>query len=204
MTVEAWIRLLLLFSHLIFSAYALHLVIKTDLRVLQRSVSTRTLMRVHHRMSWLLAGLWLTGVSLVGVDFWPDLARIFESPKLLAKLCCVLALTANAFVLRTYALPRLAARRELGAFELTALSATGAVSSASWLMAAFIGVARPMATWTTAEAIGLYVAVLGAAVVVALWVCPPRLQRRSMRSGQTAVEEAAETLHQSAAPSARA
>jgi hypothetical protein len=194
MTFEAWVRLLLLFGHLILCVFALHLLVKTDLRVLRRRVSAGTLMRVHRRMVWLLVGLWASGAAMLAVDYFGDPSRTLLNAKLIAKLVCVLALTANAFVLRFWALPRLGSRRAFGALELRALAVVGAISSASWLMAAFIGIARPMATWSPAQAVGLYALVLGSAIVVALVVCPGRLQRRDQRSGLTAVEEAAETL----------
>jgi hypothetical protein len=187
MNIDAWLRLLFLFPHLLLCAYALHLVLKTDLRVMRRRVSERTLMHVHRRIVWVLAGLWATGAGVVLIDLWPNLAQVADKPKLLAKLACVSALTANALVLRHFALPRLVARRELSALELRGLAATGAVSTASWLMAAFIGLARPMAAWTAGQALGAYAAVL----------CPRVLTRRQHAPvGTTAVEDAAETLEE--------
>lgn len=203
MTIETWARLLLLFGHLMLCAYALSLLVRTDLRVLRRRVSARTLMRTHRRMALLLLGLWASGLAIIAIDYWGDFARAAGNPKLLAKLTCVLALSANALVLRYYALPRLAAPRELSGVELRVLAAAGAVSSASWLMAAFIGLARPMAKWDIASALGLYAGVLGVAVLVAWWVCPPLLQRRRARhAGTTALEEAAETLDVPRSPAA--
>jgi hypothetical protein len=194
MTADSWLRVGLLFVHLLLCAGALALVIKTDLRVLRRRVSASTMGRVHRQLVWLLAGLWVSGLAVVLLDFGTDLAQVLERPKLLAKLACVLALTANAWVLRHYALPRIVARRLLAPAEARWLAMAGAVSTASWLLAAFIGLARPMASWTAAEALGFYGLVLAAAVVLALLVCPGRLRRRYLGVNQTAVEQAAETL----------
>ena len=194
MTADSWFRVGLLFAHLLLCAGALALVIKTDLRVLRRRVSASTMGRVHRQLVWLLAGLWVSGLAVVLLDFGTDLARVLEQPKLLAKLACVLVLTANAWVLRYHAMPRIVARRLLTPAEARGLAVVGAVSTASWLMAAFIGLARPMAGWSTADAVGFYGLELRGAVAVALVVCPGRLQRRHLGAGQTAVEQAAETL----------
>jgi hypothetical protein len=194
MTAESWARVGLLYLHLMLVVPALFLVLKTDLRVLRRCVSAQTMRRVHRRLLWLLAGLWLTGGAVVLLDLGGDLTLLVDRPKLLAKLACVAALTANALVLRHYALPRITARRLLGTAEARWLAVAGAVSTASWLMAAFLGLARPMADWSAAQALGFYGLVLAGAITVALVVCPGRLRRRQIGTGHTAVEEAAETL----------
>lgn len=204
MTAESWLRLLLVFGHLLLCVQVLHLVVRTDRRVLRRRVSERSLRQVHRQVGWLLAGLWLTGLAVLLIDYGGQWALLLQRPKLLAKLSCVLVLTANAALLHVYALPRLSAGRMLGRAEMLVLSAAGGISSASWLMAAFIGVARPMASWTTLQALGLYGLALAVGVAVALWLCPPRLARRQLQSGLTAVEEAAETLDGSAAARLRA
>jgi hypothetical protein len=194
MAAESWARVGLLCLHLMFVVPALFLVLKTDLRVLRRCVSAQTMRRVHRRLVWLLWGLWASGGAIVLVDVGGDLTLLLERPKLLAKLACVVALTANAAVLRHYALPRITARRLLGHAEARWLAVVGAVSTASWLMAAFLGLARPMASWSVPQALGLYGLVLAGAITVALLVCPGRLRRRQIGSGHTAVEEAAQTL----------
>lgn len=193
MGLEAWARVGLLFVHLLLCAAALHLVLSTDLRVLRRRVSASTMHRVHRRLALLLAGLWLSGAAVVLQDYGADLSQVLQRPKLLTKLACVSLLTLNALVLRFYAMPRISGMQPLAALEARLLAVTGAVSTASWLMAAFLGLARPLADWPVEQALGLYGAVLGAAVAVALLVCPRLLAQRSLEPGQTVLEEAAAT-----------
>lgn len=194
MDLTTWVRLLLVYTHLLLCGYALYVVIRTDLVVLRRRIGAATMERIHHRVLQVLAGLWATGVAIVMIDLGPDLALLWHKPKLLAKFTCVAVLTLNALLLRRYCFPRLVAERRLGRIELALLSGAGAVSTTSWLMAAFIGVAKPMAAWSPAQAVGLYALVLAAAVGVSQWIGPARLAARAPRTGHTALEEAAETL----------
>jgi hypothetical protein len=136
-------------------------------------------MHVHRRIALVLAGLWLSGLAIVAIDLGGDWAQIAERPKLLAKLLCVLALTANAFVLRFYALPRIAALQPMPPAELRLLAVSGAISTTGWLLAAFIGLARPMAEWSAAHTLGLVAASLGTAALMAIRIGPLLLSRYS-------------------------
>lgn len=194
MDLTNWVRLLLVYTHLLLCGYALYVVVRTDLVVLRRRIGATTMGRIHLRMVQLLGGLWATGIAIVMIDLGPDLSQLFHQPKLLAKFACVTVLTLNAVLLRHYCFPRLVAERRLDRTELAVVAGAGAVSTASWLMAAFIGVAKPMAQWQPSQAVGLYVVVLLAAVLVAQFIGPGRLAARAPRTGNTALEEAAETL----------
>jgi len=194
MSADSWLRVALLFAHLLLCVAALALVVKTDLRVLRRRVSPQTMLRVHRRLVWLLAGLWASGGAVLLLDLGGDLSLLLERPKLLAKVACVALLTANAWLLRRHALPRITAQRVLSPGEAQALAVAGAVSTASWLLAAFLGLAKPIASWSVTEALAFYAVVMLGAALVALMVVPGRLLRRQLGTGQTAVEQAAETL----------
>jgi hypothetical protein len=194
MSADSWLRVALLFIHLLLCVAALALVVKTDLRVLRRRVSPQTMGRVHRRLVWLLAGLWASGGAVLLLDLGGDLGLLLERPKLLAKVACVALLTANAWLLRRHALPRITAQRVLSPGEARALAVAGAVSTASWLLAAFLGLAKPIAAWSVTEALAFYAVVMLGAALVALLVVPGRLARRQLGTGQTAVEQAAETL----------
>lgn len=194
MELSNWLRVLLIYAHLLLCGYALYVVVRTDLLVLRRRVSATTLGGVHRRLIQVLAGLWLTGLAVVAIDLGPALSGLLDRPKLLAKLCCVLALSLNAVALRYYCFPRLVAERPLARGELMLLSAVGAVSTTSWFTAAFIGVAKPMAQLGLAQALSIYGAALLAGIAVSLWIGPARLAARPLRAGHTALEQAAETL----------
>jgi hypothetical protein len=193
MELPAAARLALLYAHLLLCVFALHLVLSTDWRVLRKRISAARLLWVHRRVKLLLAGLWLSGLAIVFIDLGPTLADITGRPKLLAKLLCVSTLTLNALALRWYCFPRLLAERALPPREAGLLMTFGAISTTSWLAAAFFGVARPLAQWSAAGTIGLYLGLLALAIPVAL-LLGGRLQQRRPRRGTTALEEAAETL----------
>jgi hypothetical protein len=194
MSAEAWLRASLVFVHLMLCVFALYAVLQADLRVLRRRVGPRTMKRTHARVAWLLAGLWLSGLAIIGMDIGTHFALLAERPKLLTKLLCVLTLTLNGVLLNLYAMPRISAQRPLASTERYAMAVMGGVSTASWLMAAFIGVARPLAEWTPLLAMSLYAGVVLLSCAAALVIVPPVLARRGLRADQTALEEAAETL----------
>jgi len=194
------LRLALVYAHLLLCVFALHEVLSADWKVLCRRMDAPALARVEHRLVWLLGGLWATGLLIIGLDVGADLTAVTGNPKLLAKLACVCVLTLNGVVLRRFCFPRIAAARVLGRLEGAAVMACGAVSTASWLSAAFFGVARPLKQWQPGQTLGLYVAVLTAAVTVAVALglfaqqrplLRPPLRRRSRsapRQDATALE----------------
>lgn len=192
MEAPALARLVLVYAHLLLCVFALHLVLSTDHRVLRRHIRATRLLGVHRRVLRLLLGLWLTGIAIMLLDFGPQMAGVSERPKLLAKLMCVVVLSLNGLVLRYWSFPRLVSGRQLDRGEAAVLMSTGAISLASWLAAAFFGIARPLAEWPVAATVGLYGVLVAAAVTVALMLAS-RLRVRGP-SGDTALEAAAETL----------
>lgn len=173
-------RLLLIFVHLMLCVFALHAVISTDWRLLRSRLSAAGLLRAHHRVAWLLLCLWLSGLAIVGIDtgFAPD--AIGAQPKLMAKLLCVLLLTLNGVLLRLWCFPRLAGRQALPMAEAVGVMACGAFSTASWLVAAFYGVARPLQAWPLLHSLALYGAVLIVALAAGLALAG-RLHRGRLR-----------------------
>ncbi|MGB7182628.1 MAG: hypothetical protein WA888_06710 [Burkholderiaceae bacterium] len=63
---------------------------------------------------------------------------------MLLKLLCVTVLTANGIVLHFLSFPVLAGSGPLTLREGMFLASAGALSSSHWMLAAFIGVARPL------------------------------------------------------------
>ena len=158
-------RLLLLYSHLLLCVFALHTVLSTDWRLLRSRISARHLLQAHRRVVLLLGGLWLTGGAIVLLD---GASQIAQSPKLVAKLVCVSLLTLNGVLLRHWCFPRLISERPLQRAEAWALMSCGAVSTTSWLMAGFFGIARPLAHWTAGQHLLLLWGALALALPVAL------------------------------------
>ncbi len=136
--------LLLRYLHLLAFAAAAIGVALADLALLARRDLDAPLLARAHRIVWLsLLALWVSGLLL----FTPaGGAPIQMGPKMQAKLLVVVALTINGAMLHRWGFPRLLAAHASGAVEGLALPvALGAVSMTSWLYAAFLGVASPLA-----------------------------------------------------------
>lgn len=166
MEITEALRLVVLYAHLLVSVFALQQVLSADFKVLRHQLQARDLVLVHGRVVWLLGGLWITGLLLAGIDLQFDAALLAAKPKLAAKLITVVVLTLNGILLRWWCFPRLTSRRRMTAFESSLVMALGAASTASWLMAAFFGIAKPLQHWPLGSLLVLYVAVLAAAVAV--------------------------------------
>lgn len=177
MDAMTWCRTLLIYVHLLLAVFALRAVLHTDLQVLRQRLRPVDLERVHRQLLWMLGALWVTGLAVAAIDLDFDIRSLPSMPKLLAKITCVGVLTLNGLLLRHWCFPRLADGRRLGAAEHSTLMVIGAISSASWLMAAFIGVARPLQQWQTWQCLALYGAALCAASLVALFAGAALRQR---------------------------
>lgn len=185
----AAIRLVLVYAHLLLCVFALHRVLVTDWRLLQDRVRHREMKRAHRQLVWLLAALWASGLAIVALDTGLHLVQLAARPKLLVKLLCVALLTLNGLLLRVWCFPRLSRRASLGGGEAAFLVVCGAFSTTSWLMAAFLGVARPLQSWPLSQTLVLYGGVMALALPVALLTEARwrrlRRQRRVQRFEQT-------------------
>jgi hypothetical protein len=192
---DTGLRLLLLYAHLLLCVFALYSVLSGDWRLLRARMSAPRLLRTHRRVSLALAGLWATGLAIVLIDTQGQWSSLQSNGKLLAKLACVLLLTANAGVLRWWSFPRLTSDRPLGRLESWALMSSGAVSTACWLMAGFYGVARPLKTWPFEHNLALLGLVLLVAVPSAMALSGRLRQGRRLRlrDGQLRVKLLSDT-----------
>ena len=186
-------RLMLTYGHLLLCVFALHEVLAGDWRVLRRRLDAADVQAMHRRVVWLLAGLWISGLTMIAVDTGLDSSQL--TPKLIVKIVTVLVLSANGLLLQHWCFPRLARVGTLGAAELSVVVVAGAVSTASWLMAAFLGIARTLVNVPALTLLELYGAVLLAAALAALLIAA--LWRRR-QTGAAAAQPA-----QSSQPSLR-
>jgi hypothetical protein len=168
----------LLFAHVILFAIALSEIVREDWRMLRGGGDFAELHGIAQRVSWLLLGLWVTGLGLVWFDTGFELSAIAAKPKLAAKLIVVLVLTANGALLHSLAFPMLhqGIRSQLVAALIAAL---GAISTVSWFMAAFMGQARIIApAMTLGGFLELFGVGLVSGITVAILVVAPRLRDR--------------------------
>ncbi|MDQ8023760.1 MAG: hypothetical protein REI94_18110 [Moraxellaceae bacterium] len=198
MEIAALFKLLLLFVHLLAFAVAAGYVMREDVRFLRSGeIQLEALAETAYVAVRALALLWVTGVVMILIDTSGDLSLLASKPKLLAKLTVVSLLTINGVLLHKLAFPTLegTAERPLSA-AMTAV--VGAVSAVSWMYAAFVGIAKPLAPVLGYSGfIGLYLLALGVGVGVALTVLRPRIERvlslqqdRSLGHGPQAVPAA--------------
>lgn len=168
-----------LYLHLVAFAIAFSAVLREDLALLKaRSIDLRRLTRTARTLTAALAALWLTGVGLLMFDFGTDWFAFVAAPKPMAKLLVVSALTANGMALHSLAFPRLRGPRGGQAASAVLPVVLGATSSASWVYASFMGVARIVApAMSLRDFMLLYLALLVATVGGALLFVWPRVAR---------------------------
>lgn len=140
------LRLVALYVHVVACFAAAAAIVLGDLAVfLHRQVDRRLL---RHASSWVVKALlvlWVTGLIIIGLDTGFDLAVLFTKGKLLAKFSVVALLTLNGLALHKWALPRLMAPTYEPERTARIPALLGAFSLASWLFAAFLGLAKPLA-----------------------------------------------------------
>ncbi len=173
-------RLGLVFAHLLAFASAAAAIAFGDFALFaRRRIDAALLARAARVVAWSLAALWATGLALTWIDTGFAPAALASRPKLLAKLSVVTLLTLNGVALHRFAFPRLTGRRIADRAELRAIVLLGGMSAATWLFAAFLGVARPLAgVLGYGGFMVMYGLVLGVGCAAALRVVRPRLARR--------------------------
>ena len=180
-------RLLLLYAHFLLAVFALERVLHADWRLLHGRLTKAELAATHRALIVLLPALWVTGAAIVALDVHGDWMLLLGRPKLLAKLATVAVLTANGVVLHGWCFPRMTSATEPSRGALAVIAVAGAVSTTSWLMAAFYGIAKPLQAWPVVQCLALYGFAVGAAVIVALvWmlVAPPHLKASCRRTDE--------------------
>jgi hypothetical protein len=172
----AFLNQAVLFAHVVAFAMTLAAVLREDLRWLRgRRIDAAALRRTVRTVSQGLVVLWLTGLVLVA--FAASAATATTEPwvpgaKLCAKLVVVSVLSLNGWALHRWVLPGLLGSNTASGKARPSRPewpvVLGAVSSASWLYAAFVGVARPLApVLSFAGFMALYGLGLGLALVLA-------------------------------------
>ena len=114
---------------------------------------------------------------MVMMDIGNDVSLLLGNPKLLAKLIVVGALTLNGILLHLVAFPMVTGNHRNSKRAATIASTLGAVSTASWLYASFVAVARKVAPYfSLQDFLMLYLLVLAIAVSFAILVVRNRLE----------------------------
>lgn len=131
-----------------------------------------------------LIALWVTGLSVIWLDTGFDIDLLLTKPKLLAEITVVSLLTLNGIGLHWLALPALGKKHTDTQHAALMPSLLGAISGATWLFAAFVGVGKavtPMLGYSGFMV--LYGLSVVAAVAVSLAVVRPQLAKRMRTIG---------------------
>jgi hypothetical protein len=159
-----------LFLHVIAFAMTLAAVLREDLRLaMTRRIDAPRLLHTARAVSIGLSVLWASGLTLVAIDAATSVGPWLPSAKLQAKLIVVGVLTLNGWALHAWVFPRLWGVAVRIDRRLWPAAALGAISSASWVTASFVGVARIVSPWLSlAGFMALYGAVAGVCLALAL------------------------------------
>ena len=144
-SISDWLRIVLVYSHVVICAFAITAVLKTDLKIVLGNTTREEIKAATAQISGLLLALWVTGLSIIYLDtgFSPEI--LITKGKLLLKLACVVTLTVNGAVLHYLSFPILMrSRSDLACRESALLVVTGALSTSHWMLAAFVGMSAPL------------------------------------------------------------
>ena len=180
---DALLRLLALYAHVLACFAAAAGIVLGDLAVfMRRRIDHDQLREGTVWVTRALLALWITGLVIIGIDTGFAPAAIASKGKLLAKITVVTVLTLNGFALHRWALPRLLAPAGDAVYAKQAAkvpSLLGAVSACSWLFAAFLGLAKVLASVLGLSGfLELYALSLALALAVAWVWMRPRLERQ--------------------------
>jgi len=166
------LRLAILFLHLLFCAFSLAKVLTTDALFVFGHIAEPLLRREAGHIKWLLIGLWVSGLSILYLDTRFEWVAVIDSPKLVLKLMIVVLLTINGFLLHVVAFPLLRTGALLTRLQVALLIAMGVLSTSHWLLAAFIGIARPLRNVPLTTLVPVYLGLVFVLFVTALLVSP--------------------------------
>jgi hypothetical protein len=161
-----------LFAHVIAFAITLSAVLREDMRWLRhRRIEPARLQHTMRTVTIGLVALWLTGLALWALTPAPGHQALAWNAKLSAKLVVVSLLTLNGWALHAWVFPALQEQSLMDNLARRLPAMLGAFSSASWVYASFVGVARPLSgVLSFADFMALYAISLGLALLLALRV----------------------------------
>ena len=176
-------RTLLIYLHVLAIAVAAAAVAFGDFAIFARPrIDMAMLQRASTFASVALGVLWVTGLTVILMDIGFDVDLLAGKPKLMAKLTVVVVLTINSIGLHWLAFPRFVAPQVDPLRAATMPVVFGAISAASWVYAAFVGVAKPLAGFLGYSGfMGLFAAVLLSAIGLAVSTVRPHLARRMIQ-----------------------
>lgn len=189
-------RLFMLYVHLVAFAVTLSAVFIEDVRMV---VTLRWMkwptgqpLQLDQKRLQITADIALTGLcvlaasglAIVAIDTSLDPAIMLSKPKLMAKLSVILILLANGVALHFYGFPALFRPTSHPARTATILCVLGAISSASWFYASFLGIAKPLTSILSYEGFmsAYAVCIVGAFIASTLLTWKPMMRLVALNS----------------------
>ncbi|MDB4224904.1 hypothetical protein N9850_14160 [Granulosicoccus sp.] len=184
-----WIRMVLLYTHLLFCVVAMGQVFETDLKIALGKASIKSLSKKSVRVGYLLFAMWISGLAVIYMDTGFGLLAMAEDSKLQLKIVCVTLLSINSLLLHWYSLPAVmkqdhsfAAKKKkqtLGPLKSALIIYISALSLSNWMIAAFIGVSEPLANLGFSTLFKLYIIVQILTFIVSM-IAFPYMNKRLM------------------------
>lgn len=173
----------ILYIHLFSFAFAITIVLREDLRfIVAGIIDFQSLNKVSYYLQGLLGLLWLSGIALIAIKPGLNVEQIATNTKILCKLVVVSILTLNALCLHRFVFPhfdnKLKNTRKSVNYIASMSCIFGAISTVSWLLAAFVGAAKIIpAAITFYSFIYWYALLLIVAVLVSYILIRPRIHK---------------------------
>ncbi len=172
-TTSDWLRIALVYSHLILCAFAITAVLKTDIKIVLGDYSRAEIGRAATGIACLLLGLWATGLAIIYIDTGFNPEVLLTKSKLVLKLVCVATLTANGYILHWLSFPILMDNNgKVTRGESVLLVMTGALSTSHWMLAAFVGLSQPLGRLPLQTLLAAYGVFTAAVVITSLFFIP--------------------------------
>lgn len=141
-----YLQQLFLVVHLFAFAFAFVTLVKEDYRfITSKTINHAELMSISKVMFIALIILWLSGVGLIAINPGLDIYAILNNEKITSKLVIATILTINGLMLHIMVMPSFRRPVNHRGIAATLAAILGAISSVSWIFAAFIGSARIIA-----------------------------------------------------------
>ncbi|MFT6303177.1 MAG: hypothetical protein ACJAY2_002367, partial [Pseudomonadales bacterium] len=100
-----WVRMVLLYAHLLFCVVAMGQVFETDLKIALGKTTIKALSQNSVRVGFLLFAMWIYGLAVIYRDTGFGLLAMAEDSKLQLKIMCVTLLSINSLLLHWDSLP---------------------------------------------------------------------------------------------------
>lgn len=181
--------MVLLYAHLMLCVLAMSQVFETDLKIALGKISISALSKKSVKVGVLLFAMWLSGLAVIYMDTGFDILLIAEDTKLQLKIICVTLLSLNSLMLHWYSLPtvkrqdtritRRRTRKPMSTAKSAIIIYIAALSLSNWMLAAFIGIAEPLANLGFFALFKLYLIVQVLVFIVAM-ISFPYLNKRLM------------------------